>query len=263
MTGSCAVVVLKRAPRHRVGRNIMRQARNRVRTLGRMSLRKRWPCFPHVRTYFHEVPWTYNPRGALICLHLDEYCADVRDGANMRALANPIAYLESHLPTSKGALLPTSRLGASRPSRPGVEPRDSQFSARMPTEGASAVAPIDFVLNRVRVNDDAGTAPAVSPRQHGIADDRSARVSPDDHGRLFPIRCLISATNRCPWSSTTSQENGPRNCVAPSVWTVRRATSSDPMFASRRPSLVMSIHIATAVDRHCWPSGATAVIPRG
>jgi hypothetical protein len=31
------------------------------------------------------------------------------------------------------------------------------------------------------------------------------------------------------------------------VWTVRRASSSEPMFATSRPSLVMRVHMASAI----------------
>src|SRR5882757_2504073 len=98
----------------------------------------------------------------------------------------------------------------------------------------------------------AAVARVVGPRQYGIADDRQAWAASDNHVLLTPSRCLISATNRHPWSSTTSQEKGPRNCVVPSVWTVRRASSSEPMFGSRRPSLVMRVHMAIAAIGYGW-----------
>src|ERR1700738_3571923 len=143
-------------------------------------------------------------------------------------------------------------MGASRPSMSVVESRDRQFTARVPTQRAFAVAPINLVPNGVCVDDDAGTTSMVSPRQHGIAEDRSARVASDNHDQRRPMRCLISATNRCPWSSTTSHEKGPRNCVLPSAWTVRRAASSEPMFANRRPSLVMRVHMFTPTHGRNW-----------
>jgi hypothetical protein len=147
-------------------------------------------------------------------------------------------------------------MGASRPSMSVVESRDRQFTARRSTERAFAVAPIDLVPNGVCVDNDAGAASMVSPRQDGIAEDRSARVASDNHDPRRRMRCLISATNRCPWSSTTSHERGPRNCVVPSAWTVRRAASSEPMFANRRPSLVcslvMRVHMFTPTHGRNW-----------
>ncbi len=74
----------------------------------------------------------------------------------------------------------------------------------------------------------------------------------DDHEGIRPVPCLISATNRRPSTSTTSQENRPRNCVVPSAWAARRASISERKFDRRRPSLVTSVHIAIAVDHHCW-----------
>ena len=124
--------------------------------------------------------------------------------------------------------------------------------AHMPTECVSAVAPVDLVPDRICANDDAGAARMVGPRQDGIADDRHAWATSDNHVRPTLGRCLISATNRRLWSSTTSQEKGPSNCVMPSVWTVRRASSSEPMFASSRPSLVMRVHMAIAVAGIGW-----------
>jgi len=123
--------------------------------------------------------------------------------------------------------------------------------ARVPAEGVSPVAPIDLVPNRVGVNDDADTASTIRARQHGVADHRGTRIASDNHGRGPPLRCRISVTKRRPSWSTTSQEKGPRHCVVPSAWTVRRASSSERMFVSRRPSLVIRVHIATAPDRHC------------
>lgn len=123
--------------------------------------------------------------------------------------------------------------------------------ARVPTEGVPPVAPVDLVPNRVCVNDDADTASTMGPRQHRIADHWGPRIASDNHGRARPLRRRISTEKRLPSLSTTSQEKGPRHCVLPSAWTVRRASSSDGMFASRRPSLVIRVHIATALGRSC------------
>jgi hypothetical protein len=114
--------------------------------------------------------------------------------------------------------------------------------ARMPENGVLAVAPIDLVRTRVCVNDDAATMSTIRPRQDRVTDYRSAWVAPDNHDRR-PVRCLISATKLRPRLSTTSQENGPRNCVTPNLWTARRASASEQMPATRRPSPVTTIHI--------------------
>jgi hypothetical protein len=138
----------------------------------------------------------------------------------------------------------------------------------MPRQLASSDAPVDLVPNCVRVDDCADAAPVVGSKQHGIADNRVARIAPDDHRPPRPERCRISATNNRPWLSTTSQEYGPRNCVVPSVCTMRRASVSEPMSPSRCPSLVVSIHMAllhtsfvTGAD-DCRPISSTGGLGR-
>ncbi len=84
------------------------------------------------------------------------------------------------------------------PVRSVIQSGDSQFTARMPAQGSSAVAPVDLVSDSVAVDDDAGATPMTGAREHGVADNRSSRVAADNHGRTCPNRCLISATNRCP-----------------------------------------------------------------
>jgi hypothetical protein len=120
----------------------------------------------------------------------------------------------------------------------------------MPENGVLAVAPIDLVRTRVCVNDDAATTSTIRPRQDRVTDYRSAWVAPDNHDRR-PARCLISATKLRPRLSTTSQENGPRNCVTPNLWTARRASASEQMPATRRPSLVTTIHIGAPTSGSC------------
>jgi hypothetical protein len=132
---------------------------------------------------FRQLPWAEDPRGSVDCLHLDEYGADVCDGANVRTVANTIAYLKFHSSTSVGShgrLLP-----ASRPPHRVVEPWDGQLTARMPTEGAAAVAPVVLVPNRIRLHYHAATTGTVGPRQHGIPGYRSARTAADDHEGSF------------------------------------------------------------------------------
>jgi hypothetical protein len=133
----------------------------------------------------------------------------------------------------------------SRPSPCVVESGNGQLAADVPRKLASPIAPIDSVPNRVCVDDDADTVSIARAKQDGVADHRSARIASDNHCPPPPDRCVISATNRRPWLSTTSQQQGPRNWVMPSVWTIRRAFSSQWILATRRPSLVVIVHMAT------------------
>ena len=74
----------------------------------------------------YEFPRADHTHPTLGCLDLDEDCADVRD----RADTSPHSYL---------------------------------LAARMPRQLAFSVAPVDFVPNRVHVDDCADTPPVVGP----------------------------------------------------------------------------------------------------
>jgi hypothetical protein len=135
--------------------------------------------------------------------------------------------------------------GPSRPSPCVVESGDGQLAADVPRKLASPNAPIASVANRVCVDDDADTVSIARAKQNGVADHRSARIASDNDCPPPPDRYVISATKQRPWLSTTSQEQGPRNWLTPSVWTRRRACSSQRILATRRPSLVVIVHMAT------------------
>jgi hypothetical protein len=87
-----------------------------------------------------------------------------------------------------------------------IDSGNGQFDAGMPGQPAPSVAPIDFEPNGIRVYDCPDAAPVVGAQQHGIADNRMARIASDNHWPRPPDRYLISATNNRPWLSTTTQE---------------------------------------------------------
>jgi hypothetical protein len=54
-------------------------------------------------TNLYEFPWAGQVRATLIRLDLDQYSANIRDGADVHALAHPVAYLEFHFHTYAAA----------------------------------------------------------------------------------------------------------------------------------------------------------------
>jgi hypothetical protein len=114
-------------------------------------------------TNLYEFPWAGQVRATLIRLDLDQHSANIRDGADVHALAHPVAYLESHFHTSAAAkpspLRELSAVCTSRPLPSVVESGNDQLAARMPAEFALPAAPIDSVPDRVCIDDDSDTAP--------------------------------------------------------------------------------------------------------